>query len=29
MDVDIDKIDTCELGNKVNTIKWRPIYEVI
>ena len=26
MDIDID---TYELRNKVNTIKWRPIYEVI
>ena len=29
MDIDIDKINTYELRNKVNTIKWRPIYEVI
>ena len=29
MDIDIDKIDTYEIRNKVNTIKWRPIYEVI
>ena len=29
MDIDIDKINTCELQNKVNTIKWKPIYEVI
>ena len=29
MDIDIDKIDTYEIINKVNTIKWRPIYEVI
>ena len=29
MDIDIDKINTCELRNKVNTTKWRPIYEVI
>ena len=28
-DIDIDKIDTYEIRNKVNTIKWRPIYEVI
>ena len=25
---DIDKINTFEKRNKVNTIKWRPIYEV-
>ena len=25
----IDKINTFENINKVNTIKWRPIYEVI
>ena len=29
MDIDIDKINTSENINKVNTIKWRPIYEVI
>ena len=29
MDVDIDKINKFENRNKVNTIKWRPIYEVI
>ena len=29
MDIHIDKINTFEHGNKVNTIKWRPIYEVI
>ena len=29
MDIDIDKINTIENRNKVNTIKWRPIYEVI
>ena len=29
MDIDIDKINTSELRKKVNTIKWRPIYEVI
>ena len=29
MDIYIDKINTYELRNKVNTIKWRPIYEVI
>ena len=29
MDIDIDKINTYKLRNKVNTIKWRPIYEVI
>ena len=29
MDIDIDKINTFENRNKVNTIKWRPIYEVI
>ena len=29
MYIDIDKIDTYEIRNKVNTIKWRPIYEVI
>ena len=28
MDIDIDKINTYEPRNKVNTIKWRPIYEV-
>ena len=27
--MDIDKINTFENRNKVNTIKWRPIYEVI
>ena len=29
MDIDIDKINKFENRNKVNTIKWRPIYEVI
>ena len=29
MEIDIDQINTYELRNKVNTIKWRPIYEVI
>ena len=29
MDIDIDKINSYELRNNVNTIKWRPIYEVI
>ena len=29
LDIDNDNIDTYELRNKVNTIKWRPIYEVI
>ena len=29
MDIDIDNIDTYEIRNIVNTIKWRPIYEVI
>ena len=29
MDIDIDKISTYEPRNKVNIIKWRPIYEVI
>ena len=29
MDIDIDKIDTYEIRNKVDTIKWRPVYEVI
>ena len=29
MDIDIDKINTYELRNKVNTTKCRPIYEVI
>ena len=29
MDIDIEKISTFENINKVNTIKWRPIYEVI
>ena len=28
MDIDIDKNNTFEKRNKVNTIKWRPIYEV-
>ena len=28
MDIEIDKIDTYEIRNKLNTIKWRPIYEV-
>ena len=26
---DVEKIDTYETRTKVNTIKWRPIYEVI
>ena len=29
MDIDIDHINTFELRKKVNTIKWRLIYEVI
>ena len=29
MDIDIYKINTYELRNKVNTIKQRPVYEVI
>ena len=29
MAIDIDKIDKYEIRNKVNTIKGRPIYEVI
>ena len=29
MDIDIDNINTYEIKNKVNTIKWRPIYEII
>ena len=29
MDIDIDNINTSEKRNKVNTIKWRHIYEVI
>ena len=29
MDIDIDQINTYELRNKENTIKWRPIYEFI
>ena len=29
MNIDIDKINTFEKRNKVSTIKWRPIYEVI
>ena len=29
MDIDVDKIITYELRNKVDTINWRPIYEVI
>ena len=29
MNIDIDKISTFENRNKVNTIKWRPIFEVI
>ena len=29
MDIDIDNIDKYEIKNKVNTVKWRPIYEVI
>ena len=29
MSMDIDKINTFEKRNKVNTIKWRPIYKVI
>ena len=29
MDIDIDKIDTYEIRNKVNTTQWIPIYEFI
>ena len=29
MSKDIDNIDTYETRTKVNTTKWRPIYEVI
>ena len=29
MNIDIDKINTFEKRNKVNTNQWRPIYEVI
>ena len=29
MSIDIDKINTFETRKKVNTIKWRPIYEII
>ena len=29
MSIDIVKINTFEKGNILNTIKWRPIYEVI
>ena len=29
MSTDIENIDTFETINKVTTIKWRPIYEVI
>ena len=29
MSMDIDNINTFENRNKVNTTKWRPIYEVI
>ena len=29
MSKDIENIDTCETRKKVNTTKWRPIYEVI
>ena len=29
MNTDIGKINSIEKGNKVSTIKWRPIYEVI
>ena len=29
MKIDIGNINTFETRNKVNTIKWRPIYEVI
>ena len=29
MNIDIYKINTYEPRNKVNTIKWRPIYEAI
>ena len=29
MSIDIENIDTFETRNKVNTIKWRPIFEVI
>ena len=29
MGIDIDKNNTFETRNKVNTMKWRPIYDVI
>ena len=29
MNIDIDEINTFEIRHRVNTIKWRPIYEVI
>ena len=29
MSIDIENIDTFETRTKVNTTKWRPIYEVI
>ena len=29
LDIDIENISIFEKRNKVNTIKWRPIYEVI
>ena len=29
MDIDIENISTFEQRNKVNTTRWRPIYEVI
>ena len=29
MNIDIDNINTFEIRNKVYTIKWRQIYEVI
>ena len=29
MSMDIENIDTLETRNKANTIKWRPIFEVI
>ena len=29
MYIDIDKINTFEKKKKVNTLKWRPFYEVI
>ena len=29
LDIDIENISTFEKRNKINTIKWRPIYDVI